>query len=79
MPVYVILFDAVMLSANLRDTNPQKSACRTRTLGLKHDMGILQSLSIPQLSCEEKQHTTSELQTDIKLNTNTLWEHELRI
>lgn len=31
---------------HLRDTKPQKSACKARTLGLKHNMGILQSLSI---------------------------------
>lgn len=57
MLLYIKLYDGVVLSANLRDTNPQKSACRTRTLGLKHDMGILQSLSIPQLSCEKKKET----------------------
>lgn len=38
---------------HLRDTKIQKSACKARILGLKHDMGILQSLSIlPMQVCE---------------------------
>lgn len=42
----------------LRDTKPQNKACRARIRGLRHDMGILQSLSITLMHMRLENNTT---------------------